>query len=195
MVSDDCLDVIFRKARTHNSFSGEVADAQLRAIWDLAKLGPTTSNSQPGRILFLRSKEAKERIKPHLNPGNQEKTMAAPVTALIAYDTMFYELLPRTFPHRPAAKNAYTGEEKKAHAETTAFRNSSLQGAYFLIAARALGIDTGPMSGFNNAGVDQEFFAGTTWKSNFLCNLGQGDWSKVFHRNPRLEFDEACKVI
>jgi 3-hydroxypropanoate dehydrogenase len=195
MVSEECLDTIFRKARTHNSLSGEVTDAQLRAIWDLVKLGPTTGNSQPARTLFLRSKEAKERLKPHLSPGNQEKTMVAPVTAIIAYDTMFYEHLPRTFPHNPAMKNAYAGEEKKAYAETTALRNSSLQGAYFIIAARALGIDTGPMSGFNNAGVDKEFFNGTTWKSNFLCNLGQGDWSKVFDRNPRLEFDEVCKII
>jgi 3-hydroxypropanoate dehydrogenase len=195
MVSDECLDTIFRKARTHNSLSGEVSDAQLRAIWDLVKLGPTTGNSQPARAVFLRSKEARERLKPHLSPGNQDKTMAAPVTAIIAYDTMFYENLPRTFPHNPAMKNAYAGEDKKAHAETTALRNSSLQGAYFIIAARALGIDTGPMSGFNNAGVDKEFFSGTTWKSNFLCNLGKGDWSKVFDRNPRLEFDEVCKII
>ncbi len=195
MVSEECLDTIFRKARTHNAFSGEVTDADLRAIWDLVKLGPTTGNSQPARIVFVRSQAAKERLKPHLSPGNQAKVMVAPVTAIIAYDTMFYELLPRTFPHNPAMKNAYTGEDKKAHTETTALRNSSLQGAYFIIAARALGIDTGPMSGFNNAGVDKEFFTGTTWKSNFLCNLGKGDWSKVFDRNPRLEFDEVCKVI
>lgn len=195
MLSDECLDTIFRKARTHNSFSGEVTDAQLRALWDLTKLGPTTANSQPARMLFLRSRAAKERLKPHLSPGNLDKTMSAPVTAIIAYDTMFYELLPRLFPHNPAMKNAFAGEEKRAQAETAAFRNGSLQGAYFIIAARALGLDTGPMSGFNNAGVDQEFFAGTTWKSNFLCNLGRGDWSKIFNRNPRLEFDEACKVL
>jgi 3-hydroxypropanoate dehydrogenase len=195
MVSDECLDTIFRKARTHNALSGEVTDAQLRQIWDIVKMGPTTGNSQPARVLFLRSREAKERLKPHLSPGNQEKTVSAPVTAIIAYDTMFYEHLPRTFPHNPAMKNAYTGEDKKQHVETTALRNSSLQGAYFIIAARALGIDTGPMSGFNNAGVDKEFFTGTTWKSNFLCNLGKGDWSKVFNRNPRLDFDEVCKVI
>jgi 3-hydroxypropanoate dehydrogenase len=195
MVSDECLDTLFRKARTHNAFSGEVTDAQLRAIWDIVKMGPTTGNSQPARVVFLRSQEAKARLKPHLSPGNQDKVMVAPVTAIIAYDTMFYELLPRTFPHNPAMKNAYTGEDKKAHVETTALRNSSLQGAYFIIAARALGIDTGPMSGFNNAGVDKEFFAGTSLKSNFLCNLGKGDWSKVFNRNPRLEFDEVCKII
>ena len=195
MLNDEALDVIFRKARTHNSLSGEVTDAQLRAVWDLMKLGPTTANSSPARILFLRSREAKERLKPHLNPGNVDKTMAAPITAIIGYDTHFYELLPRLFPHNPAMKNNFVGEEKKEYVEITALRNSSLQGAYFIIAARALGIDTGPMSGFRNAGVDAEFFAGTTIKSNFLCNLGKGDWSKVFNRSPRLEFDEACKVI
>jgi 3-hydroxypropanoate dehydrogenase len=195
MLNDEALDTLFRKARTHNGFSGEVTDAQLRALWDLMKWGPTTMNTSPLRIVFLRSKEAKERLKPHLSPGNQEKTMVAPVTAILAYDTQFYELLPRLFPHNPNAKNNFLGEEKKAHVELTALRNSSLQGAYFIIAARALGLDTGPMSGFNNAGVDKEFFAGTTLKSNFLCNLGKGDWSKVFNRSPRLEFDEACKVL
>lgn len=195
MHNDDALDVIFRKARTHNALSGEVTDAQLRAIWDLAKWGPTTANTQPERILFLRSREARERLKPHLGPGNVDKTMAAPVTAIIAFDLKFYDLLPRTFPHNPKMRDNFAGEDKKALVEVTALRNGSLQGAYFIIAARALGIDTGPMSGFNNTGVDQEFFAGTTWKSNFLCNLGKGDWSKVFTRSPRLEFDEACKVI
>jgi 3-hydroxypropanoate dehydrogenase len=195
MVSDECLDTLFRTARTHNSLTGEVTDADLRAIWDIVKLGPTTGNSQPARIVFVRSQEAKERLKPHLSPGNQDKTLAAPVTAIIAYDTMFYEHLPRLFPHNPAMKNAFAGEEKKAATEIAALRNSSLQGAYFIIAARALGIDTGPMSGFNNAGVDQAFLAGTSWKSNFLCNLGRGDWSKVFDRNPRFDFDEACKIV
>ena len=195
MLDDAALDQIFRVARTHNALSGEVTDAQLRAIWDLVKFGPTTGNSQPTRIVFVRSREAKERLKPCLNPGNVEKTLNAPVTAIIAYDLEFYELLPRLFPHNPAMKNAYAGPEKKQHVETTALRNGSLQGAYFIIAARALGIDTGPMSGFNNAAVDQAFFAGTTWRSNFLCNLGRGDPSKIFPRNPRLEFDEACRVI
>jgi 3-hydroxypropanoate dehydrogenase len=189
------LDQIFRTARTHNSFSGEVTDAQLRALWDIMKFGPTTGNSQPLRILFLRSREAKARLKPCLSPGNVDKTMSAPVTAILAYDLEFYELLPRLFPHNPAMKNAYLGAEKKQHVETTALRNSSLQGAYFIIAARALGLDTGPMSGFNNAAVDKEFFSGTTLKSNFLCNLGKGDPSKIFARNPRLEFDEACRIL
>jgi 3-hydroxypropanoate dehydrogenase len=189
MLDPAAIDALFRNARTHNSFSGEVTDAQLRAIWEIMKYGPTTGNSQPLRILFLRSPAAKERLKPALSPGNQDKSMSAPVTAILAYDLEFYELLPRLFPHNPAMKNAYTGDEKKAHVETTALRNSSLQGAYFIMAARALDIDTGPMSGFNNAAVDKEFFGGTTWKSNFLCNLGKGDPSKIFQRNPRLEFD------
>jgi 3-hydroxypropanoate dehydrogenase len=195
MLDDAALDQIFRKARTHNALSGEVTDAQLRALWDLMKLGPTTGNSQPLRIVFVRSNAAKERLKPCLNPGNADKMMGAPVTAILAYDLVFYELLPRLFPHNPAIKNAYTGEEKKAHVETTALRNSSLQGAYFIVAARALGIDTGPMSGFNNAAVDKAFFSGTTWRSNFLCNLGKGDPSKIFPRNPRLDFDEACRIV
>jgi 3-hydroxypropanoate dehydrogenase len=195
MLDAAALDTIFRNARSHNAFSGEVTDAQLRALWDIMKFGPTTGNSQPLRILFLRSREAKERLKPCLNPGNVDKTMSAPVTAILAYDLLFYELLPKVFPHNPAMKNAYLGEEKKAFVETTALRNSSLQGAYFIIAARALGIDTGPMSGFNNAAVDEAFFDGTSWKSNFLCNLGKGDPAKIFQRNPRLEFDEACRIL
>jgi 3-hydroxypropanoate dehydrogenase len=195
MLDDAALDQIFRKARTHNALSGEVTDAQLRALWDLMKFGPTTGNSQPLRIVFVRSNAAKERLKPCLNPGNADKMMGAPVTAILAYDLVFYELLPRLFPHNPAMKNAYAGEDKKAHVETTALRNSSLQGAYFIVAARALGIDTGPMSGFNNAAVDKAFFSATTWRSNFLCNLGKGDPSKIFPRNPRLEFDEACRIV
>jgi len=195
MLNDDALDETFRKARTYNSFSGQVTDDQLRAIWDIMKFGPTTRNSQPLRIVFLRSKEAKERLRPALSPGNLEKTMSAPVTAILAYDLLFFEYLPRVFPHNPAMKNAYVGEENKALVETTGLRNSSLQGAYFIIAARALGIDTGPMSGFNPAAVDNEFFAGSSWKTNFLCNLGRGDPSKLYPRNPRLEFDEACRIL
>jgi 3-hydroxypropanoate dehydrogenase len=195
MLNDEALDLILRKARSHNVFTGEVSDAQLHALWDVMKWGPTTGNSQPLRILFLRSRTQKERLRPHLSPSNVDKALNAPVTAILAYDLQFYELLPRLFPHNQAMKNNYLGEEKKAYVETTALRNSSLQGAYLIIAARALGLDTGPMSGFNNALVDKEFFAGTTLKSNFLCNLGKGDWSKVFDRNPRLEFDEVCKVI
>lgn len=195
MLDTAALDTIFRNARSHNAFSGEVTDAKLRAVWDLMKFGPTSGNSQPVRILFLRSPAEKERLKPCLSPGNVDKTMNAPVTAIFAYDLLFYEFLPKVFPHNPAMKNAYLGEEKRAHVETTALRNSSLQGAYFIIAARALGIDAGPMSGFDNAAVDKAFFDGTSWRSNFLCNLGRGDPSKTFPRNPRLEFDEGCRIL
>ena len=194
MLDAQSLDTIFRRARTHNAIAGAVSDAQLRELYDLMKWGPTASNTQPGRILFVRSREAKEKLRPALSPGNLDKTIAAPVTAIIAHDLMFYENLPRTFPHRPDAINAFKGEEKKAGNENTAFRNGTLQGAYFIIAARALGLDCGPMSGFDNALVDQLFFAGTSVKSNFLCNLGYGDPKGVYPRNPRLEFDEACKI-
>jgi 3-hydroxypropanoate dehydrogenase len=195
MIDAAALDTLFLSARTHNAFSGEVTDAQLRALYDIVKWGPTTGNSQPLRIVFVRSREAKEKLKPALSPGNVDKVMAAPVTAILAYDVEFYEHLPRLFPHNPAMKNAYVGAEKKAFVETVALRNSSMQGGYFIVAARALGIDTGPMSGFNNALVDQAFFAGTTWKSNFLCNLGKGDPAKIFGRSPRFEFDEVCKIV
>jgi 3-hydroxypropanoate dehydrogenase len=195
MIDSQAFDVLFRAARTQNGFLYRpVTDEQLRQIYDLMKWGPTTQNSQPMRIVFVRSRQAKERLAPALSPGNLDKTMKAPVTAIIAYDTRFYEHLPRTFPNNPAAKNNYEGEEKKSHAERTALRNSSLQGAYFIIAARALGLDCGPMSGFDNAKVDAAFFPDGRFKSNFLVNLGHGDPTKVFARNPRFEFDEVCKV-
>jgi 3-hydroxypropanoate dehydrogenase len=194
MLEDKALDAIFRQARTHNAFSGTVTDAQLRELYDLLKWGPTTMNTQPGRIVFLRSKEAREKLRPALSPGNLDKTMAAPVTAIIAFDLMFYEFLPKMFPHRPDAIKLFQGEEKKAGNATVAFRNGSLQGAYFIIAARALGLDTGPMSGFDNAKVDAAFFPDGRWKSNFLCNLGKGDPSKIFARSPRLSFEEACRI-
>lgn len=195
MIDSQAFDVLFRAARTQNGFLDRpVTDEQLRQIHDLMKWGPTTQNSQPMRIVFVRSKQAKEKLAPALSPGNLDKTMKAPVTAIIAYDTRFFEHLPRTFPNNPAAKNNYEGEEKRAHVERTALRNSSLQGAYFIIAARALGLDCGPMSGFDNAKVDAAFFPDGRFKSNFLINLGRGDPSKVFPRNPRFEFDEVCKV-
>jgi 3-hydroxypropanoate dehydrogenase len=195
MLDAHALDVLFRQARTHNSFSGPVTDDQLRALYELAKWGPTTLNSQPGRFVFIRSKEAKEKLAPALSPGNLDKTMAAPVTTLVAYDAGFYENLPRTFPHRPEANKAFMGDEKAAYANLTAVRNSSLQGAYLIIAARALGLDCGPMSGFDNAKVDAAFFPDGRWKSNFLCNLGRGDPAKVMPRNPRLTFEEACRIV
>jgi len=194
MLDAKALDTIFRQARTHNAISGPVTDAQLRELYDLMKWGPTTMNTQPGRIVFVRSKEAKEKLRPALSPGNLDKTMAAPVTAIIAYDLMFYENLPRTFPHRPDAINGFKGDDKKAGNEKAAFRNGSLQGAYFIIAARALGLDCGPMSGFDNAKVDAAFFPDGRWKSNFLVNIGKGDPAKVMPRNPRLDFEEACRI-
>jgi len=196
MIDAKALDVLFRAARTQNGFlDTPVSGEQLRQIYDVMKWGPTTQNSQPMRIVFVRSKEAKEKLAPALSPGNLDKTMKAPVTAIIAYDSRFYEHLPRNFPNNPAAKNNYEGEEKRVHAERTALRNSSLQGAYFILAARALGLDCGPMSGFDNAKVDAAFFPDGRYKSNFLINLGHGDPSKVFPRNPRFEFDEACKIL
>ena len=195
MLNDQALDTLFRNARTQNGFlDTPVSDAQLRALYELMKWGPTTMNSQPARLVFVRSKAAKEKLAPALSPGNRDKTMAAPVTAIIAYDLQFYENLPRTFPNNPNAKAAFAGEEKKAHVQTTALRNGSLQGAYLILAARALGLDCGPMSGFDNAKVDAAFFPEGRVKSNFLCNLGVGDPAKVFPRNPRLPFDEACTL-
>jgi 3-hydroxypropanoate dehydrogenase len=194
MLDAKSLDTIFRQARTHNAFSGPVSDAQLRELYDLLKWGPTTMNTQPARFVFVRSKEGKEKLRPALSPGNLDKTMAAPVTVIVAYDLTFYENLPKAFPHRPDAIKLFQGEDKKAGNETIAFRNGSLQGAYLIIAARALGIDTGPMSGFDNAKVDAAFFADGRCKSNFLCNLGKGDPAKIFGRSPRLSFEEACRV-
>jgi len=195
-LSPEDMDLIFRNARSQNGWQAKpVSDEQLRQLYDLMKWAPTTMNTQPARILFLRGAAAKERLKPALNPGNVDKTMAAPVTAIIAYDTAFYEHLPKLFANNPNARAIFAGEDKKAHAETSAFRNGSMQGGYFILAARALGLDCGPMSGFNNAKVDAEFFDGTGIKSNFLCNLGHGDAAKVMPRNPRLAFDEACKLL
>jgi len=188
------LDRIFRAARTHNAFTDtQLTDEQLHAIYDLMKYGPTSANCSPARIVFVRSRQAKERLRPALSASNLEKTMAAPVTAIVAYDLEFYEKLPRLFPHNLDAINWFKG--KPAMIETTAFRNSSLQGAYFIIAARALGLDCGPMSGFDNARVDAEFFPEGKLKSNFLCNLGIGDPSKLFARSPRLPFEQACSVL
>jgi 3-hydroxypropanoate dehydrogenase len=194
MLDAKSLDDIFRQARTHNAFGGTVTDAQLRELYDLLKWGPTTMNTQPARFVFVRSKEGKEKLRPALSPGNLDKTMAAPVTAIIAYDLKFYENLPRVFPHRPEAIKGFQGDEKAAANERVAFRNGSMQGAYFIVAARALGLDTGPMSGFDNAKVDAAFFPDGRWKSNFLCNLGAGDPSKIFARSPRLAFDDACRL-
>ena len=193
MLSDAALDTIFRAARTHNKWTAQpVSDATLRALYDLMRWGPTSANCCPARILFLRSAAAKQRLAPALSANNLEKTMAAPVTAIVAYDLDFAEQLPKLFPHRPEAKSWFAEPTLGA---TTAFRNGSLQGGYFIIAARAIGLDAGPMSGFDNAKVDAEFFPGGRIKSNFICNLGHGDPAGVFPRNPRLAFDEACTIL
>jgi 3-hydroxypropanoate dehydrogenase len=186
------LDLVFRKARTHNAWLDKpVDDALLQDVYDLAKLGPTSANCCPMRIVFVKSKAAKEKLRPCLAPGNVDKTMAAPVTALIGYDLEFYEKLPRLTP-QVDARSWFAGN--KPLIESTAFRNGTLQGAYFLLAARVLGLDCGPMSGFDNAKADAAFFQGTPIKSNFLCNLGHGDASKLFPRNPRLDFGEVCRI-
>ena len=193
-LDDHALDILFRTARTHISWQDKpVTDEVLREVYDLMKWGPTSANSSPGRVLFLRTREAKERLRPALSPNNVDKTMQAPVTAILAYDLKFYENLPRLFPNNPAARDWFSGSPQLA--EVTAFRNGTLQGGYLILAARARGLDCGPMSGFDNAKVDAEFFAGTPVKSNFLCNLGYGDASKLFPRNPRLSFEEACKLL
>jgi 3-hydroxypropanoate dehydrogenase len=194
VMSDEGLDLIFRNARTHNIWLDKpVPDTLLRQVYDLAKFGPTSANMCPMRIVFVRSREAKERLKPALHAGNVGKTMAAPVTAIIGMEVHFYEQLPKLFHHADA--KAWFKDLPENVLEYTVLRNSSLQGAYFIVAARALGLDCGPMSGFDNAKVDAAFFAGTTVKSNFLCNLGYGDASKLYPRSPRLTFEEAYWVI
>ncbi len=193
VLDDGALDVIFRDARTHNEWLDKpVTDDDLRAIFDVMKFGPTTANSSPARFVFLRSAESREKVAPHLSDGNRRKTMTAPMCVIIAHDLEFYEHLGKLFPHDLTARSWFAG--KDAHVRTTALRNGSLQGAYFIIAARALGFDCGPMSGFDNAGVDEAFFSGTGWRSNFLCNFGHGDDTKLFPRNPRFTFDEACRI-
>jgi len=191
---NDALAQIFLEARTYNGWLDKpVTDEQLRQVYNLMKWGPTSANSSPARFVFIRSGEAKERLRPALSAGNVDKTMVAPVTVIVAYDLQFHEKLPALFPHKPAMRdlfgsNAQLGEE-------TARRNSSLQGAYLIIAARALGLDCGPMSGFDNAKLDAEFFPGGVVRSNFLCNVGYGDPSSFSARLPRLEFDEACTIL
>jgi 3-hydroxypropanoate dehydrogenase len=188
------LDQLFRTARTHNKFLDKaVPDSLLQQVVELAQMGPTSANCQPARILFVKTPEAKARLKPFLSENNRDKTMSAPVTAIFAHDLEFYENLPRTFPHNLAAKTWFNGNA--AHAAATAFRNGSLQGAYFILAARALGLDTGPMSGYDQAGADKEFFPDGKIKSNFLINIGYGDTSALLGRLPRLPFDEVAKII
>ena len=191
----DALDQLFLKARTYGTTANTwlpkpVPEDLLRRLWDLAKMGPTAANSSPMRVVFVTTAEGKARLEPALDAGNRDKTMAAPVTAIIATDHAFYEKLPYLFPHT----NARAWFEGQPHADTAAFRNATLQGAYLILAARALGLDCGPMSGFDNAAVDRAFFAGTRVRSNFLVNLGYGDPASLFPRAPRLSFDEACTI-
>ena len=208
MLNDEALDTLFRTARTYYSWLDKpVGDDKLREIYELMKWAPTAANANPTRFIFVRSQAAKERLRPCLAPGNVDKTMSAPVTVIVAYDLMFYEKLPKLFPHAPQMRDLYATNPQLV--ETTARRNSSLQGAYFLLAARAVGLDCGPMSGFDNAkldevffaagreceGCDQEFFPEGHVRSNFLINLGYGDASKLFPRLPRLEFSEACSLL
>jgi 3-hydroxypropanoate dehydrogenase len=193
-LSDEGLRLLFLDARTHNGWiDKEMADADLRRIFDVMKMAPTSANTSPARFLFLRSDAAKERLKPFLLSGNVDKTMGAPAVAIVGYDLQFYEHLPRLFPHNLTARTWFEGNAKLV--ETTAFRNGTLQGAYFIMAARALGFDCGAMSGFDNAKVDAEFFPDGTVKSNFLINIGHGDPSKLFERSPRWAFDEVCKIL
>lgn len=192
-LDDHSLDTLFRNARTHSAWLGRPVDDDLLVkLYELMKWGPTSANSSPARLVFIKSPEAKERLLPTLIPSNAEKTSSAPVTVIVAQDHEFYEKLPHLFPHTDA-RAWFTGNQ--ALIDTTAFRNATLQGAYLIIAARALGLDAGPISGFDNAKVDAEFFSGTKIRSNFLINLGYGDATKLFPRGPRLTFDESSRIL
>jgi len=188
------LDLIFREARSHNAWLDKpIPDETLQELFDIVKWGPTSANCSPARFVFIRTKEAKERLAPALSSGNMAKTMAAPVNVIVAYDPKFHEKLPQLFPHNPDAASWFTSNESLA--ATTAFRNGTLQGAYLMLAARALGLDCGGMSGFDNAKVDQEFLADRGWRSNFLVNLGYGDPAALFGRHPRLDYTDACVLL
>ncbi|MCX6105579.1 MAG: malonic semialdehyde reductase [Proteobacteria bacterium] len=191
-ISQEALEQIFTKARTHNGWLNQpIPDSVLHEIYDLAKWGPTSANGSPARFFFVKTPEAKKKLLEYVAPGNVEKTKSAPVTVIIAEDREFHEKLPKLFPAADA-RSWFVGNQPLI--EATAFRNSSLQGAYLMLAARSLGLDCGPMSGFDQAKVDTAFFAGTTWKSNFICNLGYGDHSQLYPRSPRLTFEEACRI-
>lgn len=193
MLDDAALNLLFTQARTHNAWQARAVESDLlERLYALAKMGPTSANCSPARFVFVQSAAAKARLKPTLLESNVDKTMTAPVTVIVGSDQAFYERLPELFPHADA-KSWFVGNQ--ALIEATAFRNSSLQGAYLMLAARALGLDCGPMSGFDQAKVDAEFFAGTTIKSNFLINIGYGDVAALFPRSPRLSFADACQVV
>jgi len=193
-LDDFGMDLIFRKARSYNRWTDEVvADATLHALMDLMKWGPTSANCWPLRVVFVKSDEAKARLEPHVGEFNRVKVMSAPAVAILAWDTKFYDRIPEFFPHNPGAREWFSDDPEGAH--TTAFRNSSLQGAYFMIAARALGLDCGPMSGFNNDTLDQEFFPDGQFKSNFICAIGVGSTDQLFGRSPRPAFDTVAKIL
>ena len=196
-VNDYALDLIWREGRSYNGWlDKDVPETLIRAVYDLAKMGATSANCCPARFVFIRTEEAKARLKPHLMEGNVDKTLSAPWVCIIANDFMFHEKIPQLFPHNPGAKDWFSDPHAR---EEHAMRNGSLQGAYLMMAARALGLDCAPMSGFNQDGVDLEFFADKDethhWRSNFLCAIGHGDDSTIFDRSPRLSFDEACKIL
>ena len=188
------LRLLLTEARTINTWTNqEVSVETLKEIYEIMKMGPTSANNCPARLIFLKTSAAKERLRKALKPNNIDKTMNAPITAIIGYDIDFWKHAEKTFPQNPATQQAF--KDNPSGSQIAAFRNGSLQGAYFIIASRALGLDCGPMSGFDNTLVDEEFFAGTTFRSNFLCNLGYGDVSGTFKRLPRHEFDEVCKIF
>jgi 3-hydroxypropanoate dehydrogenase len=190
---DGALDSIFRDARTHRSWLDRpVADGLLTEIYELAKMGPTSANCCPLRIVFVKSARAKQRLRPYLSRGNLEQTMAAPITAIFAHDTRFFEHMPMLAPHAPHARSWFEGDENAGH--VNALRNGSLQAAYFMLAARAKGLDCGPMSGFDQKALDADFFPDGRFQSNFLCNLGYGDPSRLHPRAPRFDFDEVCRI-
>ncbi|MDH7799235.1 MULTISPECIES: malonic semialdehyde reductase [unclassified Beijerinckia] len=196
MLDDPALDLLFRRARSQNGWLPRpVEDDLLRELWNVLKWGPTSANCSPMRLIFLRTAEAKARLKPYLGPANIDKTMTAPVAAIIGYDTQFYRQLPTLFPHNSQAEGWFSGEERQVFAAATALRNGSLQGGYFIVAARALGLDCGPISGFDHDAVDAEFWSGTTVRTNFICNIGYGSGEKLFDRLPRLEVDEVCSFF
>ena len=193
-LDDLSLDLIFRRARSHNRWRDKpVADEQLKELYELMKWGPTANNNCPARIVFVKSEEAREKLVACMMPNNQIKVATAPVIAIIGQDLKFYEHLPRLLPHRPDLKNRFIDNPDLV--KPVAFRNSSLQGAYFIFAARAIGLDAGPMSGFKNAEVDEKFFAGSDIKSNFICALGHADETGIFQRHPRFDFDDVCQII
>lgn len=187
-------DILFLNARSQNGWRDEpVEEATLRRLYDLMKMGPTSANCSPLRVVFLTTPAAIERLLPAMSPGNRDKTRAAPVVALLAYDRKFYDRIPELFPHNPGAREWFTGSTQAA--ETTAFRNGTLQAGYFIMAARAVGLDCGPMSGFDAEKVQQTFFADTDWQVNFICALGHGDDATVMPRLPRLAFEDACRIV